>query len=932
MQKRTHLSTYIAVFLVCLLADLVFLRHVLFDDDVRAPASDIARAMPYARELGKKQPQSNPYLSDWSYSIHSWQRLVRESYMQGHLPLWNDRAGCGQPLIGNLQAEVFSPYQPLNVIAGDQYIDWKQLAQLLVAQVSFLILIWTLSLSPWAALVGALAFSFGSYIQGWAVHPVAGSAAFAPAILAAFLALRHQFRGTIVFGGGIAIALSICSGHIESTFMACLMSSFLAFLLSDEKPQKGSQLRRALFVPQAVLLGFVGLALSACQVLPFLDYLDQSLVTTIRGMAPKRVIPSLQLFTLLDPKAFGFPGANESFFGDGNYMESTIHLGRVVLLLSLYGLMRGLGRQRKLIIPLVVTITCGLFLAFAPPHFHERMTFFPLNVMPLLRMHFWASVLLPLLAAFGMDFILNDLKTNRRKTVTSSFWASFIVMLGYVGMINFVPHYEFDFLWPTLMIAFPLSIWLCHRAQKGSYVPCAVLLVAAILLESQTLWGPFVPVASASALSPPSPSLSFVEKQPGRLRLLPSVWDLPPELGNLHDLTSLRTYDGMGLMRLSALMLHQRAFLGPPVHAPIFRVNPGTLDMLSVGWTMSNFPPEEMPFPFMEEFGVPGATQEFPYVCRPGQQLELIVSQPEGLPLEPGAIKLTIHGPNSPDLTWSLGDAQKENEHGIVHQEMDSPIASYRKKLRGFQDSPHFYFAFLPAPSTIGRTVTGTLTISQSSPRLLIRVITRDGLNAQTVSNQKNIFIGRRRSALPRAYLAAATTFCGLAEATETLKSVDQRHIAQAIIQTSRPGFNPHETTILESKARDDFSISPGKRNPRAMPLRKLASGQFEIEVDSEENSVLVFSECFARGWTAYIDGVPTDILAANVCSMAVALPPGEHKVEFYFWPSSLTWGFCISLGMFSIMIIVVIRSARRQRIPQLVRSESNMSGNPKHP
>ncbi|MFT7619341.1 MAG: hypothetical protein ACI97A_002991, partial [Planctomycetota bacterium] len=585
MQTKPRLGAYFLVFVICLVADLWFLRSALFHSDVRAPAADIGHSAPYGHEVTPRPERcANKTLTDWSFSIHSWQRLAREAYEQGGLPLWNDRAGCGQPLIGNLQAEVFSPYLPLNLAFGDQYIDWKQLAQMIVAQLGSLWLIWVLRLSPLAALMAAISFSFGSYMQTWAVHPVSGSAAFAPGILASFLLLRNRFCATTVFGGGLLIALSIFAGHIESTFMACMAACGVGLLVSSEDQTQVGFLSRVLFVPRALLVGLVGLGLAACQVFPFLDYLDQSLVMTIRDAAPRIPIPSEQFFAIFDPKAFGFPTDDGGFVGEGNYIETTIHVGRVALVMAVVGLVQGVWRRQRLIVPLFVLAVFGTSLAFAPASVHDLLTFFPFNVMPLLRMHFLGSMLLPILAAFGVEAIVSSQKSKSTLTLAIA-----VLLTGIYVAFGLWHEGQVDPQTTLLLLFSGIAVIVTRRfCTKNPEAIAATLLIAVALIEAQLLWQPFVPMGPVSFLSPTSKAISYVEDQPGNLRLFPSVSQLVPELGNLHNITSLRTYDGMGMTRPTALYFHQKAFLGVSTHAPIFRVNPETLDMLSVGWTLTN--------------------------------------------------------------------------------------------------------------------------------------------------------------------------------------------------------------------------------------------------------------------------------------------------------------------------------------------------------
>ncbi len=930
MDSKRPAWGFFAAAVLCLLVDLVFLGNVLFCDDVRAPAADIDYALPYARELQERpDPCKNIYLIDWSHSVHSWQRLVRESYLEGQLPLWNDRAGCGQPLIGNLQAEIFSPYQPINLVAGDQYVDWRQLATLLVAQICSLFLIYILGLSPWAGLIAAIGFSFGSYMQVWSVLPVVGSAAFSPAILAVFICLRRRFTWTTVCFGGLIVALSILSGHIESTFMACLASCAVTFLARDDGNTKMTRVvwARTLFIFQASLVGLVGLGLAACQLLPFFDYLDQSLVLTIRQSAPQVTIPPQQVLALFDPKAFGFPTDPGGYFGAKNYLEAIVHVGRVILGLSVVGIIGGLWGKKKYVFPFFLVSILGVALAFSPPSFYGKLQFFPFNVMPIIRMHFFASLLLPFLAAIGLDFVVDGIR--ERKVVTKRIAIAgllFVTMCHIALLALLAPRTEgssvfavagVDCIGPIIFLVMAIAVTCSGRKDReGLSLSCAVLFIGIAIIDSIVLWRPFVPVGHSSSLSPYSPSIEFIENQAGRLRLLPSEKQLTPELGNLHNITSLKVYDGIGMARHTALFAFQGGLYGVTTHLPIFGIQPATLDMLSVGWTLTEWAPESSLTSLGEQDLLPGQVSEFPYTCRKGVELELIVSQPDGLPLAPGTFELSMSTENGEELTWSLGRESGVASFGKNHTKADDAMQSYLDNLDRIFGHPHSYVAFQPSLSIQGGTaLRGRIRVSKTSPPVHLRVIAREGLGAEEVFQHRGIFVGRRKSAMPRAYLAPATTFCQPMLVGNDDEDPGEQRMKQAIADVSSRGFNPHKMTILESKERADFLVVPQETSAavEAIPLEKLASGRFSMNTEAEKGSVLIFSECYDRGWQARIDGELVDILPANVCSMAVAVPPGKHTVEFYFFPMSLKLGLAISLISFFVVLgVLVPRRSKR--------------------
>jgi hypothetical protein len=55
------------------------------------------------------------------------------------------------------------------------------------------------------------------------------------------------------------------------------------------------------------------------------------------------------------------------------------------------------------------------------------------------------------------------------------------------------------------------------------------------------------------------------------------------------------------------------------------------------------------------------------------------------------------------------------------------------------------------------------------------------------------------------------------------------------------------------------------------------------VDVDAPEDGYLVLADTFYPGWTASVDGRPTEIARANVAVRAVGVPAGRHRVVFEF-------------------------------------------------
>jgi uncharacterized membrane protein YfhO len=77
---------------------------------------------------------------------------------------------------------------------------------------------------------------------------------------------------------------------------------------------------------------------------------------------------------------------------------------------------------------------------------------------------------------------------------------------------------------------------------------------------------------------------------------------------------------------------------------------------------------------------------------------------------------------------------------------------------------------------------------------------------------------------------------------------------------------------------------------------------QIIIQTQSEANNYLILTDSFYPGWVAYIDGNATNIEPAFDLFRAIAVPAGNHTVEFKYEPLSLKLGALLS--MISLVIL----------------------------
>jgi len=85
------------------------------------------------------------------------------------------------------------------------------------------------------------------------------------------------------------------------------------------------------------------------------------------------------------------------------------------------------------------------------------------------------------------------------------------------------------------------------------------------------------------------------------------------------------------------------------------------------------------------------------------------------------------------------------------------------------------------------------------------------------------------------------------------------------------------------------------------------------MRVESAAPGYLVVSDQFFPGWRATVGGEPAEIVRANLCFRAVAVPAGVFTVTMQYRPWTLTLGFILSAATAVLLVgAVVVARIRR--------------------
>jgi hypothetical protein len=124
----------------------------------------------------------------------------------------------------------------------------------------------------------------------------------------------------------------------------------------------------------------------------------------------------------------------------------------------------------------------------------------------------------------------------------------------------------------------------------------------------------------------------------------------------------------------------------------------------------------------------------------------------------------------------------------------------------------------------------------------------------------------------------------------------------QALEEIVKQEFDPSSEVILNEEP-TDISLE-NNLGVKEVKLTDYQNHKVKILTHTDQPALLVLADTYYPGWQAYVDNKPSKIYQANYAFRAVAVPAGEHQVEFIFKPSYFKIGMIISLISLFLLIV----------------------------
>lgn len=155
------------------------------------------------------------------------------------------------------------------------------------------------------------------------------------------------------------------------------------------------------------------------------------------------------------------------------------------------------------------------------------------------------------------------------------------------------------------------------------------------------------------------------------------------------------------------------------------------------------------------------------------------------------------------------------------------------------------------------------------------------------VYRDDRVVIYERTEDLPHAWIVYDVRRVGRSEALEPLATGQ---------------FDPYRTALVEGPV----NLAGGDRPANAASARVTTyeADSMTVEIATDSAGLLVVSEVYAEGWNAYIAGQQLHVLPTDHALRGVAVPAGEHVVEFRYEPDTLRFGMAISAATGTLMVV----------------------------
>ena len=844
-------------------------------------------------------------------------QLYAQALRQGRIPLWTPDALLGYPILAEGQTGSFYPPNLLlyRLLPLPVALNLSVLVAFWIAGLGTFAYVRSLGLRREAAFLAGCVFMLGGFLPGHLNHlNMLAGVAWLPLLLwAVERATRRGGPRAWVLVAAL-FGLQGLAGHPQVSLMSGLVAGAQALAGPLHEGGRGLSLRRQMGQAAACAAALaVGGALALVQWAPTLELtrLSQRGQGLSGEFFTSFSLHPLQWFTMLSPFARGNPYPLTS-------LETIGYVG--VLPLALAALAPLARRDRRVLFWSGVAVL-GLLLTMGK----WNLAYHLLQYVPLMNMFraparylLWVDLAIAILAAATVDSLLLRCAEAPRRPLGS---AGGLAVAGLAGLA--VGRSSLDGLvaswrWlPLLWLGAAAALLLGWRLRpaQGWYGLAVGLLLADLAAFNGVYNRTYNELMPPAGFEQAPQVLSFLESDAqGAIYRVYTVEEIAPVLPVMRE----SLYPNIQLLHGVSSLNGYYPLVPGAQQWLLEHLSPRLLDLVNVRYVLI---PQLLPVDEETEFydtedpfapSIVGRSFDLGGLAVAALEVEGYLSHSAELADGTPVAEIVLRSPGGQETVWTLRAGQELAEWARARDDVQ-PLVRHRvptvartwPACSGFPPRQHPGQTYLARHTLTQPVQAQGLAVRPLIPRAYVRLerlrLVDPAGRARLLSSlvgegdhvlvyrSPEVAIYRNEGAGPRAILVhRARVVASEEEARQVL---------------TQPGFDPRAEVVLVGG--EELVGEPSDQD--SLRIEAYAPEYVRVRARTQSPAYLVLADSHYPGWVARLDGRPATVRQADVALRAVALPAGEHVVEFAFAPASLRWGLAVSLAGWAAVAAVAL-------------------------
>lgn len=894
-------------------------------------ASDLLTIWPIF-DLGHTQVQ-NTLLTDVVVESEPWIFFNSLNLQNFQLPLWNPYCAGGVPHFANMFFSVFFFLAwPLYIIGVSKYtLLFFYFGKIYLAGICCYCYLRSIGVKPYPAITGSVAYMFIGFNIVWLYYSPSDLIFILPAMLyliekvvASRSNEKYFLALTILTATGLIAGFPVMFFHIA---MASFM--YLIYKLLSRTPYDA-----AWVLKRYMLFSALGFALSAVQLVPFLEYLLNS-----NAWAVRQAGDALDWHTAilnLQPEFYGSPSIYQMvpyYVNFTNYNQSASgYVGIAMICLAVFAVMTKF--KDSLVKFYLILSIWAIGVVYGLPGIFDLTVSLPLfskaNNFGLL---FLIGFNVVVLGSLGLNQIIDGPKHKEGGRIMRYFsisaslvlatlfcfaWAnrSFLYTLSTLNVANFSSEVVLDqtiLVLRTTIIVLMLSafIYIYVRFNDNCKYRTTSLALLFILVFAETGFHGmlFEPAVDEKYFHPKVEAFDWINSRNELYRTTSisstgsgSVYPVNTQM--TYGIYDIRDYDALELKHYWTLL---KSFANGRIYGwvDLFDVDKRFLDFMGVRWilTIGNLS-EEMDISTVGGNATIGnlSMVEQEFVSRKANltKIELLFD---------------LQGNNELNSNISIE---------LIETKTKNVVRSTRVNTKRLKTGQWYPFEFYPLNNSLNRKYVLRIKTDAESKK---NGITLWKNSKSTISSDSKLYINEVESSGSlcfNTYVKKHNPF-ELTKIYPTFYLYQNKEAMHRAFIVQEAIFRENDSEILSVLKNSSFNwkkavVIFGKNNSIQYPkvdtnvsISEYQPTYIKIYAATAQPGFLVLSDTYYPGWNAYINGTKVEVSRANYAFRAIKIDPGTHSIEFKYEPISVYLGGIVSLFSSLVFVKILILGSKKK-------------------